>query len=139
LELAHGHFLHKTGSRRAANAALRVAHELFDGLGAQPFSERCDVELAACGVRTRLQGADDDYGLTAREQVVARLVASGKSNREVAAELYLSSKAIEYQLANIFTKLGIRSRHELASRMAGHAVETMPAPRQDALAGTDPR
>lgn len=49
---------------------------------------------------------------------MARLVASGKSNREVAAELYLSTKAIEYHLANVFTKLDIHSRHQLAARMA---------------------
>jgi DNA-binding NarL/FixJ family response regulator len=75
------------------------------------------MELAACGVHARSRGVDDDYDLTAREQVVARLVASGKSNREVASELYLSSKAVEYHLANIFTKLEIHSRHELASRL----------------------
>jgi DNA-binding CsgD family transcriptional regulator len=118
LELAHGRFLHKTGSRRAAIAALRLAREAFERLDARPFLERCDAELAACGVRAQHNGADDDYGLTAREQVVARLVASGKSNREVAAELYLSSKAIEYHLANIFTKVGITSRHQLAARIA---------------------
>ena len=96
---------------------MRLAREAFERLDARPFLERCDAELAACGVRAQHNGADDDYGLTAREQVVARLVASGKSNREVAAELYLSSKAIEYHLANIFTKVGITSRHQLASRI----------------------
>jgi DNA-binding NarL/FixJ family response regulator len=120
LELAYGHFLHKTGSRRAAIATLRAARQLFERLDARPFLERCDAELAACGVRPQRNGADDDYGLTAREQVVARLVASGKSNREVAAELYLSSKAIEYHLANIYTKVGISSRHQLASRIHPH-------------------
>src|SRR5262249_60211510 len=98
LELAHGHFLHKTGRRRAAIGALRLAAELFEQLDARPFLERSNVELAACGVHARSRGVDDDYDLTAREQVVARLVASGKSNREVASELYLSSKAVEYHL-----------------------------------------
>ena len=79
-------------------------------MGARPFLERCDAELAACGIRSHVVRRDDDFGLTAREQVVATLVASGKSNREVAAELYLSTKAVEYHLANIFTKVGIRSR-----------------------------
>jgi DNA-binding CsgD family transcriptional regulator len=116
LELAYGQFLHKTGGRRAAIAALRHAAELFGALDARPFLERCDVELAACGVRAPSQRADGD-DLTAREQVVARLVASGKSNREVASELYLSSKAVEYHLGNIFTKLEISSRHELGSRL----------------------
>lgn len=122
LELAYGQFLRKTGSRRAATKRLQLARELFERLGARPFLDRCDAELAACGVRPQ-QAADDDYGLTAREQVVATLVASGKSNREVAAELYLSTKAVEYHLANIFTKVGIRSRHQLASHLAGSASE----------------
>jgi DNA-binding CsgD family transcriptional regulator len=117
LELAYGQFLHKTGGRRTAIAALRHAAELFEQLDARPFLERCNVELAGCGVHARSHRADGGDDLTAREQVVARLVASGKSNREVASELYLSSKAIEYHLANIFTKLEIRSRHELASRL----------------------
>jgi DNA-binding NarL/FixJ family response regulator len=52
-----------------------------------------------------------------REQAVAALVVAGRSNREVGAELYLSTKAIEYHLGNIFTKLGVRSRHQLAARL----------------------
>jgi DNA-binding CsgD family transcriptional regulator len=139
LELAYGRFLHKTGRRRAAIASLRAACDAFERLGARPFSERCDVELAACGVRSRPRDADDQYGLTAREQVVARLVASGKSNREVAAELYLSTKAIEYHLANIFAKVGINSRHQLASRLASPAFERGPGAGEGALAGADPR
>ncbi|MFL5861189.1 MAG: AAA family ATPase [Solirubrobacteraceae bacterium] len=128
LELAYGRFLHKTGRRRAAIASLRNARELFEHLGARPFLERCDVELAACGVRPRPRGGDDQYGFTAREQVVAHRVALGKSNREVAAELYLSTKTIEYHLANIFAKVGIRSRHELASRLAAPASSVDPEP-----------
>jgi DNA-binding NarL/FixJ family response regulator/tetratricopeptide (TPR) repeat protein len=124
LALAHGHFLRKSGSRRAAIARLQVARGLFERLGGRPLVERCDAELAACGVRAQSQGVNgDDYGLTAREQVVAALVASGKSNREVAAELYLSTKAVEYHLANIFAKLAIRSRHQLASRLGGVMVK----------------
>jgi len=56
---------------------------------------------------------------TSIKQVVAHLVAAGKSNREVGEELYLTTKAVEYHLGNIFTKLGIRSRHQLASRLSG--------------------
>ncbi len=139
LELAYGQFPQKTRSRRVAVGALRVARELFERLGARPFLERCDAELAACGMRARARGTGDDYGLTGREQVVASLVASGKSNREVAAELFLSSKAIEYHLAKISTKVGIRSRHELASRLRGDCSANLPGPRQDALVGAGPR
>jgi DNA-binding CsgD family transcriptional regulator len=125
LALTHGHFLRRTGTRRAATGRLQLARGLFERLGARPLVERCDAELAACGVRVQAQLVNgDDYGLTAREQVVAASVASGKSNREVAAELYLSTKAVEYHLANIFTKVGIRSRHQLASRLGSIAVKT---------------
>jgi DNA-binding CsgD family transcriptional regulator len=117
LELAYGHFLHRTGHRRDAIATLRLARDTGEQLGAGPLLERCNVELAACGVRARSHAIGDDHDLTARELVVARLVASGKTNREAASELYLSTKAIEYHLANIFTKLDIHSRHELASRL----------------------
>jgi DNA-binding CsgD family transcriptional regulator len=117
LELAHGQLLRKNGGRRAAIAALRVARDRFTGLGAHPFLLRCEGELTACGVRSRERGDENRYGLTPREDVVARLVASGKSNREVAGELYLSTKAIEYHLGNVFAKLNVRSRHELAGRL----------------------
>jgi DNA-binding NarL/FixJ family response regulator len=118
LELEHGRFLRRTGSRRRAIAELRTARDRFEELRARPFRQQCDAELAGCGVRAQASAAHEDDELTAREHVVAQLVASGKSNREVAGELYLSTKAIEYHLANIFAKLGIRSRHQLAARLA---------------------
>ncbi len=118
LELAHGHLLRVTGDRRAAIAQLRDARGRLEPLRARPFLARCDGELAACGVRARAHDADNRYGLTAREQVVARLVAAGRSNREVAEELYLSTKAIEYHLGNVFAKVNVRSRHQLAGALS---------------------
>jgi DNA-binding CsgD family transcriptional regulator len=126
LDMAHGTFLRKTGSKRAAIGALRSARQVFERLGAVPFLSRCDAELAASGVSQRPRGDGDRHGLTAREDVVARLVASGKSNREVADELYLSTKAIEYHLGNVFAKLNIRSRHELASKIAPVVAQSPP-------------
>lgn len=116
LELAFGRFLRRTGRRSTAAARLQTARSLFERMRAQPFLDACDAELAACGLRTPAAGGDG-YGLSPREQAVARLVAAGKSNREVGEELYLSTKAIEYHLSNIFTKLGVHSRHQLASRV----------------------
>jgi DNA-binding CsgD family transcriptional regulator len=116
LELAHGRFLRRTGRRGAAAAALQLARGRLHGLGARSLVERCDAELSACGVRITPDGRED-LGLSPREAAVAALVASGKSNREAGAELYLSTKAVEYHLGNIFAKLGIHSRHELASRL----------------------
>ena len=118
LELAFGHLLRKTGRRAAAASRLQIARERFERLRAQPFIERCDAELSACGVRARRRDGQNDYGLTAREQAVATLVASGKTNREVATELYLSTKAVEYHLANISRKVGVRSRHQLSGRLS---------------------
>src|SRR5262249_34847454 len=105
LELAFGQFLRRTGRRRAATVALQGAYAQFSSLGARPFGDRTQAELSACGVRWAKEGSDNRYGLTPREEVVARLVASGKTNREVGGELYLSTKAIEYHLGNIFGKV----------------------------------
>ena len=58
--------------------------------------------------------------MTAQELRVARLVASGLSNREAAEQLYLSPKTVEYHLASAFTKLGVRHRHQLAARIRPH-------------------
>jgi DNA-binding CsgD family transcriptional regulator len=117
LDLSHGRFLRQSNRRRDAMASLRSAREAFERLGAAPFVGRCDTELSACGVRAGRQAGENRYGLTAREEVVARLVASGRSNREVAEELYLSTKAIEYHLSHVFAKVDVRSRYDLAARL----------------------
>ena len=94
-------------------------------LGAHPFVARCDDELTACGLPSR-RASIDPLGLTPSELTVAHLVAQGLSNREAAARLYVSSKAVEYHLGHIYAKLGINSRRQLASRWAD--VETRPVP-----------
>ena len=118
LELSQGRLLRALGQRREAITVLRSARTRAVQLGAEPLRARCDAELSACGVRMRARTRDERYGLTAREQVVAQLVAAGRSNREVGEELYLSTKAVEYHLGNVFAKVGIHSRHELAARLA---------------------
>jgi DNA-binding CsgD family transcriptional regulator len=118
LAIAYGRFLRTGGSRREAIQWLRAAHDILSMLGARPFLAACDTELSACGVRiSGTPAADNPHGLTAKEQAVARLVAEGLSNREAAAELYLSAKAIEYHLANIFAKVGITSRRQLPAAL----------------------
>ena len=123
LELAYGQFLRKTSRRGAAASRLQLARERFERLRAQPLVERCEAELSACGVGARRRDDQNDYGLTPREQAVATLVVSGKTNREVAAELYLSSKAVEYHLGNIFAKVAVRSRHQLSARLSIATVD----------------
>lgn len=118
LNLAFGQFLRKTNSRKAAAQALSTAREQLAGLRARPLLAQCDAELAACGARVGSRAFADGLALTPREEVVARSAAAGKSNREIASELYLSTKAVEYHLANVFRKGQIRSRHQLPSLLA---------------------
>lgn len=79
-------------------------------LRAAPFLERSSDELAACGLHSN---SADPLGLTQREQDVTALVVRGHTNKEVAAELFLTAKTVEYHLRNIYAKLGITSRREL--------------------------
>jgi DNA-binding NarL/FixJ family response regulator/tetratricopeptide (TPR) repeat protein len=119
LDLEYGRCLALLQRRKAAIAAVRAADETFTALAARPFARAADAELTALGVRPRDGGDPELPGLTAQELRVARLVASGLSNREAAARLYLSPKTVEYHLASVFTKLGVRDRHQLAARIHG--------------------
>jgi DNA-binding CsgD family transcriptional regulator len=127
LERDDGRRLRRTGHRKDAIARLRRARSRFAALGARPHVEACDRDLWGCGARIRPGPGPAEWNLTASELAVARLVSTGRSNREVAAELYVSVKAVEYHLGHVFDKIGIRSRKDLASRLAGHATETAAA------------
>ncbi len=113
LAVDYARLLRTGGNRRETIRLLRTAHQILSQLGAKPFLDACSTELSACGVP--IAGTPAPPSLTAKEQVVARLVARGLSNREAAAELYVSTKAIEYHLGNIYAKTGITSRHRLAA------------------------
>lgn len=118
LELAAGAHRRRLGHRRAAAELLEQAIERLDGLGAAPFLERARRERAACGLSPR-RGASTRPQLTHAEAAVAELVAAGHTNREVAAHLVLSVKTVESHLGRIYTKLGVRSRVELANAWPG--------------------
>jgi DNA-binding CsgD family transcriptional regulator len=113
--LCHGERLRRAGRRTGARRALRAAIEEFDRLGAHPWTARAHAELRASGehLRRPLQESDRDE-LTAHEVQVAVIVANGATNREAAAALFLSPKTIEFHLAHIYRKLGLRTRTELA-------------------------
>ncbi len=118
IELAAGRFLRRTGQRRRAADLLAAAEGRFLTLGAQPYADRCATELAASGLSAIRRAGHGRGGLTAQELVVARLAGGGLSNREIAAELVVSVKTVEYHLHNAFGKLGISSRRHLAERLA---------------------
>jgi DNA-binding NarL/FixJ family response regulator len=117
IQLAAGQGMRRVGHRRRAVELLMSARDLFAELGAEPYAERCDAELAAAGLAAAHQGPVR-FGLTSQEHVVARLAASGLSNREIAAELVVSIKTVEYHLRNAFAKLGVTSRRQLGDRLA---------------------
>jgi DNA-binding CsgD family transcriptional regulator len=88
---------------------------VFSALGADPYVEACAKELAALEVVATPDSPAVLLGLSRAELAVARLVATGLTNREVANELYVSVKTVEYHLRNSYIKLDITSRRELAT------------------------
>jgi DNA-binding CsgD family transcriptional regulator len=115
IRLAHGQFLRRNGRRRAAADELTCALDLLTELGARPALERCERELEACGLKPVRRHGSPRPDLTPQEQSIARLVATGRTNREVAAELLLSAKTVEMHLTRIYAKLGISSRARLVA------------------------
>jgi len=94
------------------------ARDLYAVLGGGPYVARCERELKAGGLHAVRPADQPVAALTPPEEAVATLVARGLSNREVAAELYVSMKTVQYHLTRIYAKLGVRSRTELAARRA---------------------
>jgi DNA-binding CsgD family transcriptional regulator len=138
LQLEHGRCLFRLQRRKAAISALRSAEEIFTTLGAHPFTQSARLELDVLGLRAR-HGHDADLGgLTIQELRVARAVAAGLSNREVASQLYLSPKTVEYHLSSVFAKLGLSSRHQLATRIPDRAVPLVPGPTGNDDPGKNP-
>jgi DNA-binding NarL/FixJ family response regulator len=114
LELARTHLIAGEVARRArrklaAREHTEEARLMFARLGAAPWAQRAEAELARLGT-TRAAGQE----LTSAERQVAGLVAAGRTNREVAAELYMGLRTVEAHLSATYRKLGIRSRSELA-------------------------
>ena len=122
--LALGELLRRARRRVEARVHLRDALEGFEALGAEPWAERARLELRASG-QTAMRGDPRARGqLTAQELQVAQFVARGLTNRDVAAQLYLSPRTIDFHLRNVFRKLGIASRAQLARLELDMAADT---------------
>jgi DNA-binding CsgD family transcriptional regulator len=113
--LAYGEWLRRGRRRVDARPHLRQALQTFDDLGARRWAERAAQELRASGERARRRDvAHDSPRLTPTELQVARLVGQGLPTRDVAAQLFVSPRTVDFHLRNVFTKLGVTSRAELA-------------------------
>ena len=111
--LVRGRLQRRAKQKAAAKESLELARSVFDTLPAPLWSERAADELARIGLRR----ASPD-GLTENERRVAELAASGLTNREVAAQLYMSPKTVEANMSRVYRKLGINSRAQLGARLA---------------------
>ncbi len=113
LLFAHGRLLRRTGRRRPAIERLRRAKDLYSALQAGPFIASADEQLMACGLYQRPADQRSILHMTGRETEVAHLIERGMTNAEIASELFVTPKAVEYHLGNIYAKLGLKGRQEL--------------------------
>jgi DNA-binding CsgD family transcriptional regulator len=122
--LAFGRRLHRARRRAEARERLREALGGFGQLGARAWAEQAEAELNAAGARRRR--TPDDSALTPQELRVAAAVQRGASSRDIAADLFLSPKTVEFHLRQIYRKLGVHSRTQLIAALASLAERAQP-------------
>jgi DNA-binding CsgD family transcriptional regulator len=116
-QLLYGEWLRRERRPRDAREHLRAADGLFTEFGMEGFTERARVELRATGEHARKRTVETRIDLTPQETRISQLVAQGATNQEIAAQLFISPSTVEYHLRKVFSKLGVKSRTQLAHRM----------------------
>ncbi|HKI22220.1 MAG TPA: AAA family ATPase [Gaiellaceae bacterium] len=132
-ELCFGERIRRRGRRRDSRVHLGAALEAFESSGAIPWAERAGAELRASGVTPRRRQPGAPERLTPQELQIAQLVAEGKSNRAVAAALFVTAKTVEFHLTHIYRKLEIHSRSELVRRMADERPRSRSVSERDSI------
>jgi DNA-binding CsgD family transcriptional regulator len=125
--LLYGEWLRRENRRVDSRAQLRAAHELFNAIGMEAFAERARSELLATGEKVRSRTVDARDEMTAQEEQIAGLARDGLSNPEIGARLFLSPRTVEWHLRKVFSKLGIRSRVQLADVLPNTDAAFVPA------------
>jgi DNA-binding CsgD family transcriptional regulator len=125
-ELLYGEALRRGRRRADARERLRAALTTFEQLGVTPWAERARTELRASGETARRRDPSTLDRLTPQELQIVRFVGEGGTNREVAAQLFLSPRTVDYHLRQIFAKLDISSRAELIRLRLGERVTSLP-------------
>jgi ATP/maltotriose-dependent transcriptional regulator MalT len=121
--LLYGEWLRRENRRVDARVQLHAAHDQFASIGMEAFAERARKELQVTGEKVRKRAVETRDDLTAQERQIAALARQGLSNAEIGARLFLSPRTVEWHLHNVFGKLGIRSRRELADALGSSASQ----------------
>ena len=124
VRLWHGERLRRIRRTREARSQLEAARDGFDRLGARPWSQRATTELAATGATRQRVTGGGTVSLTLQEREIARLAATGLTNRQIATRLYLSPRTVSAHLYRIFPKLGITSRAALRDALNASSGDT---------------
>jgi len=125
--LLYGEWLRRENRRVDARSQLRTAYQMLDAIGMEAFAERARRELMATGEKVRKRNVETRDQLTPQEAQIARLARDGRTNSEIAAQLFLSSRTVEWHLRKIFAKLGVSSRRELDAALAQPELTDLPA------------